>query len=445
MGSPKDFHDDVSQRLLYSLEHLYGLPAFVKEAAVEEKDEVSRIPSSSFADPRKRKFPCHTKAATWLANAYFQHSKDAYSKEEASLIQDRIIKAAEYWSIRSIVKTFNKNHTKLASFEGHELEDKDFALVAQFGDEKIRRFPIPNAPSVKAAGEYLYAHRFEYPYPWRKAAAKRILAKAIEFDEAFERGEKVANQILRFEPDTFDYLQRAAGIGMTHPQWAAEKIAQRVYMLPDRLRPYQIKLAELAVEFRKMTRGSHQQMAKLAEVLDLIDRETGICKNYHEGVEMPEEVCFTMLKKEAEDILDSHITLQTGGTYPVGLLATLPLEKVASVLGEDFLEHIKTPDGDMDIAKFAEILPTLPRPDAKLIERVLEESMKEPLNKAAGAGRMLMERELRKSAARLRFRKASELDPKDLAAETQAKMNAQKKDGDPSKPDVTVIAGESPR
>jgi hypothetical protein len=442
MSSPKDFHDDISQQTLYAIEHLHGLPTFVKEAAVEGKDEVDKIPSSSFADPRHRKFPCHTKAATWLSNAYFQNSKDAYSKDEEALVQERIIKAAEYWSIRTLVKNFNSNHVKMASYDDSNLQDEDYALVAEFDGKVVRRFPIPNAPSVKAAGEYLYAHRFDYPYPWRKAAARRILAKAVEYDEKAENGEKVASQILRFEPQTLEYLQRAAGLGMTHPQWAAEKIAQRVYMLPDRLRSYQRKLAELAVEFRKLPSCTHQQMSKLAAVLDTVDRETGLCRNYHEGVEMPEEICFTVLKKEAEDILDSYITLQTGNAYPVGLLASLPLEKVAGVLGEAFTDQVKTPDGNLDITKFAEILPTLPRPDAKLIERVLEESMKGPIAKAAAAGRKMMESELRK-VARLKFRKASEIDPKALAAETQAKMD-EANTGDPTQPKVTVIGDRIP-
>jgi len=442
MNSPKDFNDDISQQTLYAIEHLHGLPAFVKAASIEGKDEVDKIPSSSFADPRHRKFPCHTKAATWLSNAYFQNSKDAYSKDEGALVQERIVKAAEYWSIRSLVKNFNRSHDKMASFDTSNLQDSDYALVADFNGNVVRRFPIPNAPSVKAAGEYLYAHRFEYPYPWRKAAARRILAKAVEFDEAFERGEKTAAQILRFEPKTMEYLQRAAGIGMTHPQWAAEKIAQRVYMLPDRLRSYQRKLAELAVELRKMPGCTHQQMSKLAAVLDVIDRETGLCSNYHEGVEMPEEICFKVLQKEAEDILDSYITLQTGTIYPVGMLASLSLEKVAGVLGDEFAAQIKMSDGSMDIAKFAEILPTLPRPDAKLIERVMEETMKEPIAKAAAIGRKMMESELRK-VARLKFRKASEIDPKTLAAETQAKMD-KANTGDPTQPKVTVIGDRIP-
>ena len=80
--------------------------------------------------------------------------------------------------------------------------------------------------------------------------------------------------------------------------------------------------------------------------------------------------------------------------------------------------------------------------DAKLIERVLEESMKEPIAKAAAVGRKLLEGELRK-VARLKFKKASDLDVKVLAAETQAKTNAANAN-DPAKPNVTVIAGSLP-
>jgi hypothetical protein len=239
------------------------------------------------------------------------------------------------------------------------------------------------------AGEYLYANRASFPYEWRKTAARNILKEALRYDDLAERGVKLAGAVLggtRFEPATMEYLERAAGFGMTHPLKAAEKCAQRAYMLRGNFKDYAEKMAEIAVSLREMEVASPAQMQKLAAVVDLVDRETGLCNHYHEGVDLPEEMFFDVLEKEAAAMLDSFVTLTTGNSYPVGAFASLPLEKIAAVMGSEFSDAVKSVDGlTVDAAKFAEIAPTLPRNDAALLERALEEAINVPQQKMAQA------------------------------------------------------------
>src|SRR5690349_5826895 len=150
MSEPIDYCDDMNHQQLYALEHLCGLPDFVKHAELEDRPALSGLGSDSFADSRRRRYPCHTKAATWLANAYFQQSRSSYSKKEAEWVQERISKFAGYWGIRNLVDLFNQKWHKVASFNGHtDLPDDKYALVADFEGQKVRRFPMPNQISVK--------------------------------------------------------------------------------------------------------------------------------------------------------------------------------------------------------------------------------------------------------------------------------------------------------
>jgi len=307
-------------------------------------------------------------------------------------VQDRLRKFASFWQIRGLVDTFNTNWAKIASFNTDaNLPDEKYAMVATVDGTTVRRLPMPNAVSVKLAAEYLFANRFKYPYEWRKTAARRILQEAITYDDRAAKGEKIAGALtgeLRFAKDTGDYLERAAGLGMCHPLQAAEKIAQRVLMLKSTAPEYAVKLAEIAVALGAQESTSPAELQKLAAVIDATDRETGLSEHYIHGVELPEEMFFDVLAKEAEEFVDSHITLTTGKIYPVGVLAQIPLDKLASVMGDDFVKAISNADGDVEISKLAEIAPTLPRGDATLFERVVDESMREPLQKGARAGWM---------------------------------------------------------
>lgn len=388
MQGPTDFYDDLdNQQQFYSLTRLFSIPSFVKEASAA-KNELDELPSEAFADPPNRKFPCHTKAATWLANAYFQHSKGYYDTQRAAAIQERITKAAEYFQIKSLCQTFTNQWEKVAGAQRPDLPDSAFGLVVDYEGKKQRLFPMPNVASVKMAGEYLFANRFKYPYTWRKQAARKILAKALEWDKKAAAGEDVPHGFgtLRFEPDTQQYLEKAAGFGGSLPQYVAGKIGQRVLMMKESQNGLRTKLAEIAVALNSQPPQAMEtsDLEKIAEMVDAVDHETGIHKHYSNGVELPEEAFFQILQKEAQAVLDGHITLSTGNTYPAEAFSYIPLDKVAAVMGEDFKSEVSGLDGSVDPKKVAELAPTLPRGDAQLLERLLMETAHETLQKAGG-------------------------------------------------------------
>ena len=360
-----DFYDDVNQQTLYALDKLTGVPDFVKSATIETQAEIGQLPAHVFADPQHRKFPVHTKAATWLANAYFKHASAHYSTEERRLIQDRISKAASFWKIGSQVTGFNQQWDRLHVFHApKDLPDEQYALIYKTAGHTIRKFPIPNAACVKLAGERLFADRHKYTFPMRKFAARRIL-----------RAQKQAK--VQFQPETAEYLARAAGEGSAFPADIATKLAQRAIMVKRQYPDLAMKLAEIAeaIENEKILPAS--RLEKLAGLVDSVDQSTGLFRYYYEGVPMPEEFLYDIQEKEAQAFLDSHIQLQTGATYPLSQLKKLPLSKIAEVMGKEFADAVSA-NGKISWDKFAEIAPTLPRGDAKLLESIIKSAQESP-------------------------------------------------------------------
>jgi hypothetical protein len=390
MSKPCDFLDDPNQQKFYTLERLHGIPDFVKNASTAtQREGVDKLPVHIFGDPHRRKFPCHTKAATWLSQAYFTLCEESYSKKEADLVQGRIEKAAEHFGISGTTNAFKRHWRKLAGLDKKAVADKDYGLIVDYEGKQLKMFPMPNALSVKMAGEYLYANRFKYPYAWRCTAARNILKKAAEYDQRWKNGEKIAGAelgVLRFDSDTREYLEKAAGFGAAFPEHVAEKIAQRVLMLGDKHKGLKVKLAQVAkiVSNLSVDACTPEFIQKTAAALDAVDRESGICNHYHHGVDLPEEALFQLVAKQAQQIKEGFITLTTGNTYPVEALKHLPVDKIASVMGQELVDAILTSDGmHVDTEKAAEILPTLPRTDAALLERVLGEFADQEFNKTA--------------------------------------------------------------
>lgn len=368
-----DFYDDVNQQTLYSLEKLTGVPDFVKSASVEAKEEIGRLPVHVFADPHHRKFPVHTKAATWLANAYFKQAAAQYSTEERQRIQQRISKAANFWRIGDQVKTFNDQWERLNTYHApRNLPDDQYALIYKTAGYEIRKFPIPNSASLKLAAERLYADRHRYTYPMRKFAATRILKAQTRMKA-------------ELQPETTDFLIRAAGNGGAIPMDIATKLAQRAIMVKKSDPDAAMGLAKIAEAIENDTYLPHEQLEKLASLVDSVDQRTGLYKYYHDGVELPEEFIFNIQEKEAQAFVDAHVQLTTGTAYALKDLQKLPLAKIAGVLGQDFADAV-TDGNQMNWEKFAEVVPTLPRDDARLLENLIKDAENDviPGGKAQG-------------------------------------------------------------
>jgi hypothetical protein len=356
-----DYYDDVNKQVLYKLSKLVELPEFVKSASVETREELQGVPAHAYADAVRNKFPTHTKEATLLSQLYFLNAKHLYDSKEAGLVQVRIDAGAKYWSILGAT-----HHVKKAWHDAHnpvapDLADDDYALVTEYEGQTIRRFPMPTPASTKEAAHYLYQNRAKYPLDWRRTAARKILTKVAEHNA-------------EVDPIVHEYLCKAAGFGSNSPERVYRAMARRVYAATDKYRDLQVKLAEVANSVRALkSPPSPKFMSKIAMMIDQFDRTTGLHRLYDEGsMDLPEEICFELTEKVATAVKNDHIVLTTGTALPISYFTEMPLDKLAGIMGTEFSQAVASEDGiGVDPIKFAQIVPTLPLDDARLLEQAM--------------------------------------------------------------------------
>jgi len=355
-----DYCADASKQRLHKLSRLMTVPDFVENGPAFGAKDVDSLPIEVFADPANKKFPLHTKAATWLAQAYFSHDRHLYPNLQAAAVQDKIDKAAQFWGIEDFTKQAKSEVETFQSRLLPDLKDGDFALVVEQDGHKTPMLPINNAENVKAAAASLYNLRSKCPYEWRLIGARKILHKAAALK-------------VDLDGDLRAYLTKAAAMGSVFPARAADALAHRTLMIPDSHKEVKIAAAKLAKSVSQMPGlPSEAQLVKLATIVDRMDREEGFTKYYDEaGLDTPEEIFFELTQEKAASIRDSFMTLTTGEVIPFEALQSAPLSKIASALG--FLDRVQADTSmDVSIPKFAKIASTLPRDDAAMLSRLLK-------------------------------------------------------------------------
>ena len=369
-----DHLSDKSLQVLHTLSKQFldgELPSFVKAADVAAEKPVANAPLSVYGDPAIRQFPCHTKVATWLSCLYFwglTNEKWASSCPK-DVVGDRLTKAANYWGILSDVQKLQSVISEKSASPNRHLTDDDYALTVNYGNERLRRFPIVNALSVKKAAANLHRFRVSYPYVWRKKAAVKILERAMKYNA-------------QLEPSDLDYVVKAAGVYPAENEDVAKKVAARAYLFPDEIKLRMRKAAEMVVK------SSQLKIDTLCELLDAADRQFKKLAMYNDGLETPEEVCYQGVQAKAASAATMTVSLTTGATYELEAIKAAGLEPF-SVLAPDYVSAVAANDkGDLDMAKVAEVLPTLPQDDAQVLERAFKAVGVNPLAKEAGMSKV---------------------------------------------------------
>jgi hypothetical protein len=339
---------------LHRISKLYGLPEFVKDASFEEKQDI--LPSSAFADPWSRKYPCHTKSATYVSNIGFWEQAVNDNNPQDPIIARRLMEFARDWDIEAPVK---QALTKIAQDKHNaipKLTNDDFAFVVDNGNTVDRKFPIADAETVKQSAHNFTEQRHLFPYDWRKEIASKITEKAAALNVSLPL-EVQAKLDLLINPKAAD------------SEDIADAIETRAYTVKDAaVRSRLLKVAG-SVRSRPPTLTA---LYKVASVLDEVDRKTGLYKEYAGShsrghLALPETVCFVSptLEKSAHD---NRIQLQTGNALTKEMLKEAGLEAF-KVLPE-YIDSIST-YGKLDLDKAAEVLPTMPVDDARLLEQSL--------------------------------------------------------------------------
>ncbi len=353
-----DHTQDLTGAVQHRLTELYPPPAFVKNANHEQLyGDAETLPPHIYADATRRVYPCHTKAATWMSALFFATHHQNLPEPAVASVRDRLVKSATHWKIQADVDAL---WAKVAADKADgmsQLADSDFAFVwATTDGRKERHYPLRNALEVKAASAWFGKYHGEFTFADKHTVAGKILQKAAAFGAGIENEE---------------LLDRCAGFGYCAATTAAEAWEKRAQLVKRQFPDYSEQAAGIAVSLRNGTFEVRDQglRIKLATLLDEFDRHTQLAKLYDAGgLDRPEDALFCITEKVASQFLTEHIQTTNGAVYEKAALASLSIDNVRQWMGDEFSNAV---GGVMlDTTKLAEIVPTLPRGDAEMFERM---------------------------------------------------------------------------
>ena len=369
----------------YRITKLYEPPEFVKAASSEELRGAGNLPRSAFADPIRELFPLHTKAAVWTSFAFFQQNRGLYKKaDDAQLVESRIVRAARELGLTKELKQLKEASDANRPADDNDLSDDDFAVILYNEGVKERHMPMRNALEVKKAAEYLQRYRNDFVYNDRRAIADRILQKVAQYGAAL--GDKA------------EFLEKVAGYGACTAKEAVQAILTRVSVSrrgPGSLTPLQTDMLKLAEIFEEKPAQLHEpgMRVKLAGVMDSFDRAVGLTHMVREGkLDQVEDVIFHLTGSKMASAQKEHTSTITGNIYKLADVERLKLDDIRELLGDEIARSVTADGLHVNGEKAAEVIPTLPRGDAALLDSLMGETGLAPVAKEASAQAVQLER-----------------------------------------------------
>ena len=352
----------MAGREIHRLTSLHTVPEFVKRASHERLcGDPETVPAHLYADPVEKLYPAHTPEATWMSSLFFFDKRAEFSPETADKYEAALLKAATYFGIAAEVEALR---TKIAGDVGNDesrLPDEAFAIVWEYENgHKERNWPLRNSREVKFAAAHFATHRDKFEFSDRHKIAERILDAAVKFGAAVDGGTHA--------------LELAAGRGACSARDAAAAVDQRATMLRSTHPEYSAELRKTAEVIRQcpdQARG-RDQLVKMAGYIDEADRIGGLNKMYGDGgLERPEEIFFRITEKVASTFVGANVATITGNTYDLDALEKVSVAAYREWLGDAIADSISVAGVLPDRQKLAEVIPTLDRGMASMLDRML--------------------------------------------------------------------------
>jgi hypothetical protein len=371
-----DQSNDLSGQQLHRLTKLYVAPEFVKKADINSLCGEPDMSQDLYGDPIHKLYPCHSQTATWASMAFFLDKKAELKPNDAELIEQRIVRFADYHGIQHAINDLTKKAADNVTGTEAELPDDIFALVLTDSVDKRRHFPMRNAKEVKTAAAYLDKNRDYFPYNLRRDYADRVLQKSAQYGANL--GEHV------------DFIERQAGHGACATKTAVCMLRDRVKAAqkgPGSMTELQTNMLQLADMFEQHPSKLREPgvRVKLASVVDDFDRATGLYRDYGEWLQRPEDVLFELTREKMASVVKDHCSTTTGNIYKLADVERLRIDDVRDQLGEEFADALKGIGAYVDSEKAAEVIPTMDRAFAELFDRLMAGKGAHPIAKEASA------------------------------------------------------------
>lgn len=263
-----DFIDDQGTRLARFFRLSGGeLPDFVKNGSLcLDRDEMSGLNKTAFADPVKRRYPIHNKVTTWVSNLYAR-----MNGESNEAIKTALSRASSFFRIDNEVYRIEE---VLARKMAAAPEEEPEAVVVDLGDTGTYVCPSDEG-SIKTAMDRLCDPRERKEF---SADGLRRTARALS---------DAASNLGVVPPET---VQKIAGYGVPEPDRVYGNLMARVIGMDFESRE---EFAKIASEIKNASDITPDEADKLVDIIDRLDQKHGLRKFYGSKFPPPHESVFT--------------------------------------------------------------------------------------------------------------------------------------------------------
>lgn len=341
-----DQQSDYSGKELFSMFANVELPEYVKTASVEDSYELSELPKTAFADSDRGIYPINSPARVFVSNAYFLNKKADISKlygaDYVSQLENKIKAAAEIFGISEDLENYSSELNVKTAADYDEKYMVSFAIPG-VDVPTIDLFPVKTAGDLSESAETFSKNISNFPFEIRVKSAQNFVKAAGELG-VDELPDIICKYAGLFYPDLTN-LDRELWRRSTKLTKEANK---QVY---DAIRK----------DLSNMT--SVDEVMKIAETCFNIENMEGLYDNIKVAqiLRDPVDMFFTEpVTKIASDL--SYVEVH-GDKYKLEDLTKISKDKYEEAFGDSGIDPA-------DPEKIAEILPTMPRSDVKLLEEI---------------------------------------------------------------------------
>lgn len=284
-------------------------------------------------------------------NATFCSYVTAHVKHASA---DRLQTCAQHARFWGIENECQEAVTKLANYSAPALVDNDYALLQQSGGQTVRKYAAFDQQSTLTAGIAFEDNKHLYPLAWRKQAAVRLL----------ERAERFGCNLPAYVESG---LQKSAGFGFASKESTTNALISRLNM-HKKAGAYPEVLTKLAEFLGHLAENEHlrydREFVKSAmATMEAADAELGYTDIYGRGLALPEDLIDPSLTvselQKIAGVSTGHVELINGQVVDTRCISKEALAAVSEDLAKLASEQL------------VEVLPTLPKPDADLLVRLL--------------------------------------------------------------------------
>jgi hypothetical protein len=354
-------------------------PDFIKSA--DQRDlgvSVDNVDSELFADPRTGSWPCHTPAATWASYSLWKNANFDKNDAATAAVESRLLTFARHYGIsrecQDVAKKIEEEREKLAK-AAHEggRPDSDFAVVWTNDDGSVERhMPMRNVVETTIAAAYFREKSSMFlrstSFDFRRSVADKILTKAASYSTDLPE-------------EVISSLERASCRGVSVPSEASRAIMARAALgqksASEDIRVRSRAMQELAglMVAQPASTSDYSSRVAIAQAIDAFDKAAGFAELVARGdLQSPEDIMFNIPFSKASQELAMHTSTATGCVYKLADLERVPLHSIRELLGKEVADSLSEDGLHVSGKLAAEIVPTLPRPDASVLDDIMTEN-----------------------------------------------------------------------